>query len=98
MRTFIVLLSAMFLLSACVPAETTRTLDERPSVGFANVPKDAEIFVDGLSMGLAGDFDGESRSLTLINGSHKIKLMQNGQEILSQDVYLNGPSVTILRP
>ncbi len=98
MQKILILVSTIFFLAACVPAETTRTLDERPSVGFANVPKDAVIFVDGLNMGLAGDFDGQSRSLTLVNGSHKVKLVQNGQEILSQDIYLNGPSVTILRP
>ncbi|KLN60373.1 hypothetical protein WH96_11500 [Kiloniella spongiae] len=98
MSKILLFVASIFLLSACSTAETTRTLDERPSIGFSNVPKDAEIIIDGLNMGLAGDFDGKTRSLTLVNGSHKVKLVHNGQEILSQNIYLNGPSVTILRP
>ncbi|MCZ4279152.1 hypothetical protein O4H49_00090 [Kiloniella laminariae] len=97
-RYFVLFFLAVFLPSCAQPVETTKTLDERPSIGFDNVPQTAEIFVDDLSMGIVGDYDGKSRSLILVNGRHKVKLIHDGQEILSQEIYLRGPSVTILRP
>ena len=94
------LLVAGFLLLTlavgCYPASEVRVVDSRPKLAIKNAPDNAILYVDGLNMGLANRYGGESSSdesakariLLLEPGRHKIIVKLNGKILLSEDVFL----------
>ncbi|WP_259780418.1 hypothetical protein [Aestuariispira ectoiniformans] len=99
MKKFFSALLISITLAACShPTERTAAPDMRPGIAFQNVPATAMVYVDGLEMGMAGDYDGKKQSLTVIKGTHLIEIRKDGETLLSRKIYVAGDSVTILRP
>ena len=50
--------------SGCkMPSTSVRTIDDRPTLAFKNAPDGAILFVDGISMGVASEYDGDPNVL-----------------------------------
>jgi hypothetical protein len=81
------------LLSACtqMPTEKRGVADIRPQISFQLEKAElaqAQIRINGLAMGQAGDFrDGQS-SLRLISGTHHLQVLWGSQIVLDQRFYV----------
>ncbi|MBK1872020.1 hypothetical protein FE848_02190 [Marinobacter sp. 1-3A] len=101
MRFLIVSVFALMLV-ACVqsPTRNTQVVDDRPGLAFELSSSAAEAYelkVDGVSYGRVGQYlDGENR-LRIIDGSHVVELMNNGQVVYTQKVYLGAGSNRVLK-
>jgi hypothetical protein len=98
MRKYIVsvLLVLNFALCSCsMPSTVVRTVDDRPTLAFKGAPEGAILFVDGLNMGPAGQYDGEPKVLAVETGTHVVRVMVNNQTIFEQRVFVESSLKTI---
>ena len=94
-RTILFFLFVM--VGGCVyPTTHVRTIDERPTIAVKNAPQDAVLFVDGLNMGTAAQFDGKARSLAVETGTHKVEIRTSKGVIFLQRIYLGGGELKTL--
>jgi len=88
---------ALVLVSACsYPTTEVRITDNRPAIAIKGASEDALLYVDGLSMGLAQQFDGHAQALLLEPGTHKIEVRGHGKILLSETVFLGGREIRTL--
>lgn len=85
----------MLLLSlvSCVqsPTKDTRVVDDRSGLTFDLPNGNAasyELKVDGVSYGEVGQYQEGEKLLTIVDGSHRIELIDNGHVVFSKKIYL----------
>lgn len=90
MRTYVLLpLIVLTLGSACSgPISAVRVPDNRPAIAIQGAAADAILYVDGLAMGAAQQFDGRTRVLLLESGPHKVEVTSRGKKVLSEQIFL----------
>jgi PBP1b-binding outer membrane lipoprotein LpoB len=86
---------AMALGSCAMPNTTVRTVDDRPSLAIKGAPPTAILLVDGIPMGVANQYDGEPRTLTVEPGSHTVGIAIGNQIIFEQRVFVESSLKTI---
>lgn len=98
MRTsFFLPLIILTLVSACSgPISAVRVLDNRPAIAIQGAAADAILYVDGLSMGAAQQFDGRTQVLLLEPGPHKVEVISRGKRLLSEQIFLGGEETKTL--
>ncbi len=86
----------LFLFGGCgLPQETRRGVGNE---GFLNVfvtPNDAEVFLDGVRVGKAEQF--EKNPIELKSGTHKIEIKKAGYITEIQEVYAGNQSLHTLK-
>jgi len=92
---FLVLIA--ILLSACaMPSTAVRTTDTRPGLSFTGAPAGATVYVDGLLVGPAEEYDGKPGVLTVEPGTHQVAVKApDGSVLLERKVYLESEIKTI---
>ncbi len=86
-RTAIIL--ALALLAACtLPQTTVRTGSTQPSLVLKGAPEGSTVYVDGLSMGDAKQFDGNPKVLAVLEGTHKLEIRQGSNSVYSEKVFV----------
>jgi hypothetical protein len=98
MRTHIIIplfALAVALCSCAMPNTAVRAVDDRPSIAIKGAPPDAILLVDGLPMGVANQYDGEPRTLTVEAGSHTVSVAIGNQVIFEQRVFVESSLKTI---
>ena len=89
-------LAFVFILCSCsMPTTTVRTVDDRPSLAFKGAPEDAILYIDGLNMGPAGQYDGQSQVLTIEPGTHTVRVTVNNGVIYEQRIFVESSLKTI---
>lgn len=74
-----------FALGACaLPQTTVHTGASQPGLTVEGAPADATLYVDGLSMGAARQFDGKPRVLAVLEGVHTVEIQQ-GSAVIFHD-------------
>jgi uncharacterized lipoprotein YajG len=74
MKQFLVLV-AMVILTACtLPQTTVRTGLPAPTLMVTGAPSGSVLFVDGLDMGSAGQYDGNPKVLAVLEGTHQVEV------------------------
>jgi|AntDeeMetagen285_2_1112576.scaffolds.fasta_scaffold02330_3 uncharacterized lipoprotein YajG len=101
MRTIFVLL-ALLLLGGCVqtPTQNTQVADDRPGLAFDLVSSAAESYtlkVDGIAYGNVGQYLAGENLLKLVDGTHQVELVSDGETVFSRKVYLGAGSNRILK-
>lgn len=97
MKPLLRVLMTLVLVSACsYPTTEVRITDNRPALAIQGASADALLYVDGLAMGLAQQFDGRSQVLLLEPGTHKIEVISQGKVVLTEKVFLGGGEVRTL--
>jgi hypothetical protein len=86
---------AVALCSCAMPNTAVRTVDDRPTIAIKGAPPDALLFVDGLPMGVANQYDGEPKTLTVEPGSHTVRVTFANQVIYEQRVFVESSLKTI---
>jgi len=94
MFSFLALVLA--LCSCTMPTTTVRTVDDRPTLAFKGAPEGALLYIDGLSMGPAGQYDGETKVLTVEPGTHTVRVTVNNAAIYEQRVFVESSLKTII--
>ena len=98
MKKFIVfsLLALVFFLCSCsMPTTTIRTVDDRPTLAFKGAPEGAILYIDGLSMGTAGQYNGEPTVLTIEPGTHTVRVTVGNETIYEQRIFVESSLKTI---
>ena len=71
--------------------------DGRPAIGVSGAPKGAMLFVDGLEMGKASQFDGTKNVLLVESGKHRVEVKTaDGKVLLSETLFLSGSTTKML--
>ncbi len=97
----LMLLATTIIAGCAMPTTTVRTLDERPTLAIKGAPEGAILFVDGLNMGLANRYGGDSSAsgsptvLAVEPGTHLIQITVGGNTIYEQKVFVDGSLKTI---
>ena len=96
----IVVATLLLALSGCVlPQTTVRTGSTQPSLTVKGAPAGAVLFVDGLAMGAAQQFDGNPKMLAVLEGAHQVEIRQGTNVVYSEKVYVTAGethTVTVL--
>jgi len=94
----LIILSAV-LLQGCTypdPAKVEQK-DSRPAIGVSGAPEGATLYLDGLKMGMASEFDGEKNVVLVESGKHLIEVQAaDGKVLLSEIVLLSSSTTKIL--
>ena len=93
MKTPIVAALALVLSACALPQTTVRTGAPKPGLTVQGAPYDAILYVDGLSMGLAKQFDGKPTVLAVLEGVHTLEIRQ-GSAVIFHDKALFSNGVT----
>jgi hypothetical protein len=86
----------MLLLSGCpMPITTVRSVDTRPSISVSGVNERADLFVDGIRMGKAIDFE-EPNQVKLEAGTHRVSIVESGKITFEQTIFIESEHKTII--
>jgi hypothetical protein len=91
-RVFVALLAAAALGTACtqMPTEKVGISEMRPQVSFrleSPVLGTAQVLLDGLDMGQAGQYVDGAASLRLLPGTHHLQVVWAGRAVLDERFY-----------
>ena len=94
----LILLSTVLLQGCHYPdAAKVEQKDSRPAIGVSGAPKGAMLYVDGLEMGLASQYDGEKNVLLIESGKHLIEVKAtDGKVLLSETLFLSSSTTKVL--
>lgn len=98
MKKYIVfaLLTLTFTLCSCaMPSTVVRTVDDRPTLAFKGAPDNAILFVDGINMGPAAQYDGDPKVLTVEPGTHNVIVNIGNEAIFEKRVFVESSLKTI---
>lgn len=83
------------LCSCSMPSTSVRTVDDRPTLAFKGAPENAVLFVDGLNMGVANQYNAEPKTLAVEPGTHVVRVTINQDVIFEQRVFVESSLKTI---
>ncbi len=82
------------MLSACALPQTTVTSgSSQPSLVVTGAPADAVLYVDGLAMGRASQFDGHPRVLAVLQGPHQVQVREGSTVLYHDKVFLSNGEI-----
>lgn len=90
MKALIAWALALSVAACALPASTTTSGSVRPTLQVKGAPEGATLFVDGVAVGAATDFDGSSKVLALEEGAHRIEVRQGATVIVKRSVFGSG--------
>jgi len=78
------------ILSACaLPQTTVRTGSAQPSLLVKNAPAGTVIYVDGVAMGPAPQFDGNPTVLAVLEGAHQVEVRRGTSVIYHEKIFVS---------
>jgi hypothetical protein len=85
------MLGGLFLtLSACtLPQTTVHSGSAKPSLSVSGAPADAVLYVDGLSIGPAAQYDGHPKTLAVLEGAHQVLVREGSRELYSEKIFVS---------
>jgi len=91
----LIILSAVLLQGCTYPdAAKVEQKDSRPAIGVSGAPEGAALYVDGLKMGMASQFDGKESVLLIESGKHLVEVKSAAGEVLHSETVLLSSSTT----
>jgi hypothetical protein len=61
-------------LAGCMPQTSVRTGMSPPTLTVTGAPSGAILFIDGLDMGSAAQYDGNPKVLAVLEGTHQVEV------------------------
>jgi uncharacterized protein YraI len=85
------------ILSGCsLPQTTVRSGSSQPGLIVSGAPSGSTLFVDGLAIGPANQFDGNPKVLNVLEGVHKVEVRSGPTVIYSEKTFVsNGETHTV---
>jgi hypothetical protein len=82
-------LAAATLLSACsLPQTTVRSGSSQPGLIVKGAPRGSTLFIDGLQIGWATQYDGDPDVLTVLEGTHAVEIRQGESVVYSEKTFV----------
>jgi hypothetical protein len=78
-----------------MPSTVVRSVDDRPTLAFKGAPDNAILFVDGIDMGPAAQYDGDPKVLTVEPGTHNVLVNIGAETIFEKRVFVESSLKTI---
>ena len=79
------------LLSACaMPQTTVKTGSAPPTLIVKGAPAGSILFVDGLAMGNAAQFDGNPKTLAVLEGTHQVEVRLGSTVVYREKAFSSG--------
>ena len=99
MKTFLAI-ALLSLLPACtLPQTSVRSGSAQPTLLVKGAPTGAMLYVDGLSMGLAEQYNAAPNVLVVLQGVHQVEIRQGSNILYTEKVLAStGESHTIAMP
>ena len=95
-KSLLVFLILVFALIGCgTPREATIGVGNEGALKIVCDPSDAEVFVDGVSMGEANRYDGKPGYIKLSSGTHRVEIKKEGYAPYFREVYSSKSLQTI---
>ena len=86
--------SLFIMLSACALPQTTVTSgSSQPGLVVTGAPLDAVLYVDGLAMGRASQFDGHPRVLAVLQGPHQVEVRESSTILYQNKIFLSNGEI-----
>jgi hypothetical protein len=95
MRIYMAIFCLLFLSSCAMPVTTVRSVDTRPSISVSGAFSQSDLYVDGLRMGRATDFE-EPNQLKLEPGTHRVSIVVAGRTTFEQTIFIESEHKTII--
>ncbi|OGW25797.1 MAG: hypothetical protein A2X59_12755 [Nitrospirae bacterium GWC2_42_7] len=95
MKTFRMIICMLFFIGCAMPVTTVRSVDNRPSISVSRVNVQADLYVDGIRMGKATDFE-EPNQLKLEAGTHRVSIVEEGKTTFEQMIFIESEHKNII--
>ena len=83
------------MLAGCaMPVTQVRSVDSRPSISFENPPSGADVYLDGVRVGLAEEYNGSPNQLNIEPGTHNLVVKQGDKVLLEQRFFADSEHKT----
>ena len=89
MRILISLVAVTLFSSCALPQTTVRTGSTQPSLVVKGAPDGSTLFVDGLLIGSARQYDGNPKVLAVLEGLHKVEIRQGTAIVYSEKAFVS---------
>lgn len=87
MKNLMLLASAMLLAACALPQTTVKTGTSQPGLIVKGAPAGSVLYVDGLVMGPAAQFDGKPKVLAVLEGVHHVEIRQGATVVYSEKTF-----------
>lgn len=95
MKAIRLIIFTVCIAGCSMPATTVKSVDTRPSISISRVNEQAELFVDGIHMGKAANYE-EPNQLKLEPGTHLITIREGGKVIFEQNIFVESEHKNII--
>lgn len=96
MKSFISLVLVAALAACSMPQTTVRTGMAPPTLIVTGAPAGSLLFVDGLDMGAAPQYDGNPKVLALLEGTHQVEVRMGSNVVFREKAFVSsGQSHTV---
>lgn len=86
----------LFLFNCSLPLTKVETGDSRPVLAIKGAPGSSKLYIDGLMVGNANDYDGSPHVLIIEPGTHEVDIRSSsGNSIYNQMIYVESGLKTI---
>ncbi len=97
MRNLLVWTAAMLLTGCALPQTTVKSGSSQPGLIVKGAPAGSMLYVDGLVMGPATQFDGKPQVLAVLEGVHQVEIRQGTTVVYSEKTFAsNGETHTVM--
>lgn len=93
---FFLVLAFVWVTSCTYPNSKVTRGENRPALAIEGAPVGSVLEVDGINHGDASVYNGDPTTLLIEPGSHKVRVLQGTNVLLSQDVYVSNGETRIL--
>lgn len=87
MKKIISLAFVISLVGCALPTTQVTTGASRPTLTVLGAPASAVLYVDGLSVGGAAQYNGSAQALLIEEGVHQVELRQGILVLMSQKIF-----------
>ena len=92
-----ILLICFFLFNCSLPVTKIETGDSRPVLAIEGAPGNSKLYIDGLMVGNANDYNGSPHVLIIEPGTHDVSIKTgNGNSIYNQRIFVESGLKTII--
>src|SRR6202171_2227060 len=96
MKTLVPLIVVALMAGCALPNTTVKTGASPPTLIVKGAPAGSVLYVDGLSMGNAAQFDGNPKTLAVLEGTHQVEVRLGGTVVYREKAFASsGESHTV---
>jgi len=96
MKKLLPLLGIVLLAACAMPQTSVRTGSVPPTLIVKGAPAGAILVVDGLAMGTASQFDGNPKTLAVLEGTHQVEVRLGSNVVYKEKAFVSsGESHTV---